>query len=104
MIENFSIQNLPGASVLYGKLAAGTWLRVDANGIGWDDDYEALVGTNAYGQDYVWGALTLANVEMWRQRLVDAGAFGFCPACDVDPLDVGALQLHLSNLNVTMAA
>ncbi|MBQ1557500.1 MAG: hypothetical protein IIZ69_04860 [Pseudomonas sp.] len=104
MIENFSIENLPGASVLYGKLAAGAWLRIDANGIGWDDDFEALVGTNAHGQDYVWGALTLTSVELWRQRLVDAGSFGFCPDSDMDPLDVVALQLHSSNLNVTIPA
>lgn len=102
MIETFSMQDLPATCVLYDKLAAGAWLRIDANAIGWDDDFEALVGTNAYGQDYVWGALTLEKVEQWRQRLVDSGNFGFCPDREEEHLDVLALQLHLSNLNVTI--
>lgn len=102
MIQTFSMQDLPATCVLYDQLAAGAWLRIGPNGIGWDDDFNALVGTNAYGQDYVWGALTLANVEQWRQRLVDSGDFGFCPPSEGDHLDVMALQLHLSNLNVTI--
>jgi len=82
------IAETPDAATMLHRLEAGECLELSCHSLEWDEEFGCLAGTNAYGVDYYWGAMTLKGVDAWRTRLLSGNDIGPCPpGCDGDDSD-----------------
>lgn len=78
---------VPTAQALLLKLQGGEGIELRGHSLEWDDEFECLAGTNAYGLDYYYGSMTLNSVESWRSRLLAGEDLGDCPPGSDGPYD-----------------
>lgn len=74
------VLDTPSAENMLDALRAGQTLELNFHSLAFDEEFDVLAGTNAYGCDYYWGQMSLHSVSQWREKMLAGEDIGPVPS------------------------